>query len=44
MVTQAHVFFHEWVSTKSGKRAPQILINLWRKEEVKRGLSKRQTC
>jgi hypothetical protein len=37
--SQAHVFFHEFRSSKTGKKAAQILVGIWRGEESKAGLS-----
>jgi len=36
---KAHVFYHEWVSSRSGKQATQLLIDIWMREDTKRGIT-----
>eukprot|EP00873_Tetraselmis_striata_P001553 jgi/Tetstr1/421817/TSEL_012718.t1 len=36
---KAHVFFHEWISNKSGRNAAALLIHVWRAEDIKRGIN-----
>uniref|UniRef100_A0A061QTH0 Flagellar associated protein n=1 Tax=Tetraselmis sp. GSL018 TaxID=582737 RepID=A0A061QTH0_9CHLO len=38
---KAHVFFHEWLSSRSGWRAPQLLLWIWKQEDEKRGITRK---
>lgn len=33
------MFFHEWVSSRTGRRAAQIIMGIWRTEDAKRGMT-----